>query len=203
MTIRKGRDWGRPATLPDDGVIVTSDAQARDIVTDARRAQRPVPVLGLVAGDLARSVGATGDEERLRSDQAHEVEVDLGSVLIDGTLHWFVAHLVARHRWWAGRFVVAMNAEYLGSWKMAPRAHPNDGRLDVLDGSLSIDDRLKARARLPRGEHVPHPRIATRQVKALQVSFERPTEVYLDGRRWGRARQLSIRVEPDALRCVV
>lgn len=203
MTIRKGQDWGRPGTLPEGGVVVMSDAQARDVITDARRSGRPVPVLGLVGGDLARSVGATGDESRLRSGDAREVEVDLGSVLLDGVLHWFVAHLVARRRWWAGRFVVAMNAEYLGSWKMAPRAHPNDGRLDLLDGRLSLDDRLKARARLPRGDHLPHPGITTRQVKAVQIGFDRAIPVQLDGQHLGSAKNLSIRVEPDALRCVV
>lgn len=203
MTIRKGENWGRAAPLPPDGVIVNSDAEARQVVTEARRADRPMPVLGLLAGDLARSVGATGDTDRLRSDQAHEVPVDLGAVLVDGRLHWFVAHLVARHRWWGGRFFVAMNAEYLGAWKMAPRGHPNDGRLDTLDGKLSLDDRIKARSRLPHGGHLPHPGITSRSVSAIQVEFERPTPVYLDGEAVGPARHLSLRVEPDALRCVV
>lgn len=171
------------------------------MVTEARRAAQPVPALGLLAGDLARSVGAPGDLDRLRSDQAQEVPVDLGSVLIDGKLHWFVAHLVARNRWWSGRFFVAMNAEYLGPWKMAPRGHPNDGRLDTLEGRLSLDDRVKARSRLPHGGHVPHPDIATRSVRAVQVEFDRPTPVYLDGEAVGRARNLSVRIEPDALLC--
>jgi diacylglycerol kinase family enzyme len=203
MTIRKGEDWGRAVPLPDDGAVVESDRQARRLVTEARRLDHPIPVLGLLGGDLARSLGATGDLDRLRSENAQEMPIDLGSVLIDGRLHWFVAHLVARHRWWGGRFVVAMNAEYIGNWKVAPRAHPNDGRLDVLDGRLSFDDRLKARGRLHHGGHLPHPGIEVRQVEAVQVEFDRPTPIYLDGERCGQARTLSIRVEPDALRCVV
>ena len=202
MTIRKGEDWGRAAQLPHDGVVVRTDAEARHVVTEARREGRPIPVLGLLGGDLARSVGATGDEARLRSDLAQEVPVDLGSVLIDGTSHWFVAHLVARRRLWAGRFVVAMNAEYLGSWKVAPRGHPNDGRLDLFDGQLSFNDRLKARQRLPYGGHVPHPAIKNRQEESLEVQFERPTPIFLDGEAVGRARHLSIRLEPDAICCV-
>lgn len=202
MTIRKGENWGRTAPLPADGLVVRSDAEARQAVTKARRANEPVPTLGLVGGDLARSVSAPGDIERLRSDQAREVPVDLGAVLVDGRLHWFVAHLVARHRWWAGRFFVAMNAEYLGRWKMAPRGHPNDGRLDTLDGRLSLDQRIKARSRLPHGGHIPHPDIKARSVTSIQVEFDRPTPVYLDGESVGRARHLSVRVEPDALTCV-
>jgi hypothetical protein len=203
MTIRKGQDWGRPGALPDDAVLVHTDGEARDVVTRARRAHQDPPPLGLLGGDLARALGATGREDRLRSGQAREVSVDLGAVLLDGTLHWFVAHLVARRPAWAGRFVVVMNTEYLGAWKMAPRAHPNDGRLDVLDGALGLDDRLKARRRLPRGEHLPHPRIATRQVSSLQIELERPTPVRLDGEQRGTFRNLSIRVEADALRCYV
>lgn len=203
MTIRKGEDWGQPGRLPPGGVIVRSDAEARRLVTEARRDNRPIPALGLLAGDLARSVGSVGDPDRLHSDQAHQLPVDLGLALIDGRPHYFVAHLVARRWAWTGRFVVAMNAEYLGTWKMAPRGHPNDGRLDVLDGRLSFNDRLKARSRLPHGGHLPHPGITSRQVTAVQIAFDRPTPVYLDGEGVGKATTMSIRVEPDALMCVI
>jgi hypothetical protein len=64
VTIRKGEAWGGPGALPDDGVVVGSDLEARRAVTEARRAGRPVPSLGLLAGDLARTCGVTGSEER-------------------------------------------------------------------------------------------------------------------------------------------
>jgi diacylglycerol kinase family enzyme len=128
---------------------------------------------------------------------------DLGSVLVDGRHHWFVAHLVVRRSWWQGRVVAVMNAEWIGRWDVAPKAHPNDGLLDVLDGDLSIDDRLKARRRLPTGTHVPHPGIAQSRVAALQVELDRPTPVWLDGERVAVARTLSIRVERNAFLAVV
>jgi hypothetical protein len=37
----------------------------------------------------------------------------------------------------------------------------------------------------------------------VQVDFDAPTPVWLDGERVGDARRLSVRVEPDALVCVV
>lgn len=203
MTIRKGEAWGEPGTLPDDGVLVRTDAEARAAVTAARRAGRPPPALGLLGGDLARAVGATGDVARLHGPDARRLPLDLGSVLVDGTLHWFVAHLVARRALWQGRVVVAMNTELLGPWKVAPRAHPNDGLLDVLDGRLGWDDRLKARRRAVHGEHLPHPGIRVTRTAAIQLELDRPTEIRLDGERIGRARRLSIRVEPDALIGVV
>lgn len=203
MTIEKGQPWGRTAPLPADGVVVRSDAEARHLVESARRQGRPLPVLGLLGGDLCRTVGGRGDEARLRSNDAITLPVDLGEALIDGVHHHFVAHLVVRSSWWRGRVIAVMNAQWIGRWDVAPKGHPDDGMLDVLDGDPSLDDRLKARARLRTGTHVPHPAIAVSRVGALQLELDRPTPVWLDGERVGRARRLAIRVEPDALTCVV
>ena len=139
----------------------------------------------------------------LRSPDAIVLPMDLGSVLVDGRHHWFAAHLVARRSWWRGRVVAVMNAQWLGSWDVAPRSHPNDGLLDVFDVSMSVGDRLKARSRLPLGTHVPHPDIAQQRVSSLQVELGRPTPIRLDGELVGKASALSLRIEPDALICVV
>lgn len=203
MTIERGEPWGEARPLPRHGVMVRSDREARDIVTAARRAGEPIPPLGLLGGDLCRTLGGRGDEARLRSAEAMTFPVDLGSVLVDGRLHWFVAHLVAKRSWWRGRAVVAMNAQFLGGWDVAPKSHPNDGRLDVLDGDLPLGQRLQARRRLPLGTHLPHPAIEERRVQAVQIDLQRATPVELDGDALGAARSLSIRVEPDALVCVV
>lgn len=203
MTIRKNEPWGEPGALPPHGVVVRSDREANLVVTAARRAGTPIPPLGLLGGDLCRTLGGTGDEARLRSPDALTVPVDLGTVLIDGRLHWFVAHLVAKRSWWWGRAVVAMNAQYLGAWDVAPRSHPNDGLLDVLDGNLPLGQRMQARHRLPLGTHVPHPGIEQRRTAAIQIELDRPTPIELDGAALGSARVLSMRVEPDALHCVV
>jgi len=203
VTIEKHQTWGAPGPLAADGVLVHRDAEARAVVERNRRAQTPIPPLGLLGGDLCRTVGGRGDEARLRSADAMTLPVDLGSVLVDGRQHWFVAHLVARRSWWRGRVVAVMNAQWIGAWDVAPKGHPNDGQLDVLDGDLGLDDRLKLRSRLATGTHVPHPGIAVSRVAALQVAFPRPTPIWLDGERIGSARTLSIRTEPDALTCVV
>ena len=42
-----------------------------------------------------------------------------------------------------------------------------------------------------------------RTLGAVQVDLDHPTPIYLDGQRLDPARKLSIRVEPDALLCVV
>jgi len=205
VTIRRGEPWGTAGALPADGVVVRSDAEARAAVEAARRSEAPLPVLGLLGGDLARTLGGRGDEARLRSDDARQLPVDIASVLLDGRQFWFVAHLVAQRSWWRGRIVAAMNAQFLGDWDVAPRTHPNDGRLELLDvdPSFRLGDRLKARRRLPRGAHVPHPGIAEQRVAAWQARFEPSLRVWLDGEPMGAVTNVSLRVEPDALTVVV
>jgi len=203
VTIEKGRPWGEHGSLPVDGVLVRSDAEARVVVQQARRCSAPISPLGLLGGDLCRTLGGRGDEGRLHGADAMRLPVDVGSVVIDGRQHWFVAHLVARRWWWTGRIFAAMNAQWLGRWDVAPRSHPNDGRLDTFDTSMSPGERSRARSRLATGTHVPHPLIAERRVTAMEVDFDRPTSVWLDGEKVTTARHLSIQVEPDALLCVV
>jgi hypothetical protein len=204
MGIGKGQPWGEAARLPPQGVVVESDADARRAVEEARSRRVPFPVLGLVGGDLWRTLGGsgTGDPDRLRSEDAMTFTVDLGEVIVDGRVHLFVAHLVAHDRTWRRSFV-AMNAEWRGQWDLGPRSHPGDGLLDTYDAKLSFSDLSKVRARLPRGSHLPHPGIKERRVAACQVDFGRPVRVELDGVSVGSGSVLLVRVEPDALTVVV
>ena len=198
MPISKNSPYGEPGMLPENGVVVHSDAEARAVIEEARREGRPYPALGLLGGDLCRTLGGAGDESRLHSPAAVRFPVDLGEVLLDGRLHNFIAHVIARTRGW-GHVVAAMNAQFVGPWMLGPRAHPNDGLLDVYRADLALADRLKVRARVWHGAHMPHPRIKERRAAAMQIELDRPRPVYLDGERVGDARKLSLRVEPDAL----
>ncbi len=203
MTIEKGNLWGEPGPLGADGVLVHDDASLRSLVEEARRADEPLPEVGLLGGDLCRTVGGRGDVARLRSPEAMRLPVDVASVTLDGRSHWFVSHLVVRRTWWWGRVVAVMNAQWIGRWDVAPKSHPNDGLLDVLDADLGLDDRVKARRRLITGTHVPHPGIAQRRVKELHLDLARPTPVRLDGVGAGAATSIHVTVEPGALTCVV
>jgi hypothetical protein len=201
--IEKGSAYGAVGVpLPDGGVVVATDAEARRVLEAARRDGVPFPALGVVGGDLCRTLGGPGSVARLRSPQALRFPVDLGEVLIDGRLHLFVSHLVAHTRLWGYTFVV-MNAQWRGRWNLGPRGHPNDGLLDVYEARLGLGDRLKVRARLPHGAHLPHPGITQRRSAAVQVELPRALPIELDGEVVGTGRVLSVRCEPDALTVVV
>ncbi|MGH2685038.1 MAG: diacylglycerol/lipid kinase family protein [Actinomycetota bacterium] len=201
MTIKKGEPWGRPGPVPSDAVVVRSDGDARAVVDEARRAGEAPPPLVLLGGDLCRTLGGRGE---IRDGQTHHFPVDIGAALVDGRLHWFVSHLVAMRSWWRGQVVMAMNVQWRGDWNVGHRAHPNDGMLDVYDfGGLSAIDRWQARRRLPSGSHVPHPGIGYQRTAATQLHLRPPLPVFLDGEPIGRARNLSLRVEDDALTVIV
>lgn len=204
MTIRKGEPWGVARPLPPDAHEVATDQALRQLVLAARDQGRPVPPIALVGGDLSRTMGGSGDRRGFRAQEALAFPVDLGLArLDDGAEQPFVAHAVARRRGWSGRFAVAMNAAWLGTWYLGPRAHPNDGLLDLTQGSLPLVQRVLARRRAPTGSHLPHPALVTRRSAEHAITFDRPTAVRLDGAVAGRARRLELRCEPDSFWCWV
>ncbi len=198
MPIAKGQPWGAPGELPAGGVVVGSDAEARAVLMQARAERRPFPALGLLGGDLCRTLGGGGGTEL----QGVRFTIDLGEALLDGRLHLFVAHLVARSRSW-GRAFVAMNAQSLGRWNLGPRAHPNDGLLDTYDVRLALGQLLPVRSRLHHGAHLPHPGIKERRTAALQVELDRALPVRLDDVPVGKAKVISVRLQADALTVVI
>ena len=192
--IAKGQPWGEPRELPAGGVIVGSDAEAAEALGAARKERRPFPALGLLGGDLCRTLGGGGSRE------LHGVRftVDLGEALLDGRLHLFVAHLVARNRFWTRAFV-AMNAQWVGAWNLGPKAHPGDGLLDTYQAQLPLSQVMAVRDRLHHGAHLPHPGIRERRTAARQVDLDRALAVRLDGEAVGPARTIVVRIVPDAL----
>ena len=200
MPVAKGEPWGAPGPVPEGAQLVSSDAEARAALEEARRDKRPFPPLGLLGGDLCRTLGGGGDGAgaRLRAGQGVVFTVDVGEALLDGRVRLFVAHLVARNRLWTRAFV-AMNAQWMGGWNLGPRAHPGDGILDTYDARLPLAQVWAVRARAHHGAHLPHPGIKERRLSASQVELGQRLRVYLDGRLVEPARTLVVRVLPDAL----
>jgi diacylglycerol kinase family enzyme len=101
---------------------------------------------------------------------------------------------VARRRWWRGRAVVVMNAQTLGKWDMAPRAHPGDGRLDSISGQLNVRQRVLAGRLARTGGHLPHPALTQKRAPAFEFEFANPRSLWLDGARVGQCRSLRIEI---------
>ena len=81
---------------------------------------------------------------------------------------------------------VAANAQFFGGgMKVAPRALPDDGRLNVLLYTGSRSQVFTLTQRMYRGEHLPNPEIAEYQSPTLEVLPERPLLVEADGELLG------------------
>ena len=189
MPIEKGEEWGSAGSLAPDAPSAASDAELGRHLSDGVAQVRPA------GGDLARTLGVS--EASLRRDAAMLLPVDALDVTLDGEAHRCIAHVVigsARRPQ-----VVAANAAFLGSWNVAPRAHPGDGKVDVVSFELGAVDWLKARRRLPTGTHVPHPDIKVRAVTSWAREFDRPVAVHLDRVGGFRARHIELQVAPDAI----
>lgn len=201
MTIRRGEAWGEPVVLSPEVPIVDSDARFGALATAARVAGTAIPEIALRSGDLARTLGGGAADRVVVGATVVRAPIDLLRIRDDGgRTIWCAAHLVARRSWWHGRVVVVANAQYLDGRDVAPRSHPNDGRLDVLDvrPTMSVRDRLRARRRSATGTHVPHPDLLVHQSPAVRLEFDRPMTVWVDGVRWGTTRAVEVEVEPDA-----
>lgn len=214
MTIRKGETWGEPAGIERPSEFVSSDSELAAVLQGYRNSQTVAPLIGLLGGSLHRTLGAPQrDEAALRAGQGYIYPIDVGILGFNdaqGANHEvvFVAHLLAltdpRSRLWKGRTVLAMNAAFLDNLNLAPKSHPNDGRLDVTDGQLNRSQRKQALRRAVSGSHLPHPALIEQRVSTrLEIRGDTEFRFLADGRRSGAARQFSITCIPDAARILL
>jgi len=214
VTIKKGESWGEPGELELAGEVVSSDSELAAVLQKYREAQQVPPVVGLLAGSLHRTFGSPQrDESLLRSGQGYLFPIDVG-VLGYQDAHGkprevvFVAHLAAfadpRLRLWRRRTVIAMNAAFLGELNLGPRAHPNDGRLDVTDGQLNLSQRRQAVRRAVVGTHVPHPDLLQSRVSSrVEIFGDSEFALCADGVPVGASKDFWIECLPDAARILV
>jgi hypothetical protein len=205
MTIRRGQDWGDPGPLDHAADVQATDADAAASLQARRTAGVEVPEVGLLGGDLHRTLGGPGrGETELRTGMGVRYPVDLIEVEAtapDGTVthHTGLAHLEVRgRRRFAGRTVVVMNASFVGPANLGPRAHPNDGRLDVTEGALPRRVWRDAARRALTGTHVPHPDLVETRTAELVVEDVGRRGWWLDGVKMPQAVRLVVRCRPDA-----
>ncbi len=202
MSLKKGQSWGFAAPLPSDGLIVYSNKELLEKVISHKRAGVSLPVFGLLGGDLWRTLGGRHEENRLYNENAITVNVDLGCVLLDGKIYWFCAHMLIGNKFFGNKVFVS-NAAHYGKSNPAPKAHPGDGKFDILKVELSAMQTIKALKRISAGSHVPHPGITYERVESIQFSFDQKMKVEIDGQRVGKFANMSLRIENEALRVVV
>ena len=202
MNIEKGRSWGSLSPLPPEGVIIKTNKELLEKVNDCKRQGIDLPTFGLLGGDLWRTLGGRRAEERLYGGEATTLDVDLGCALLDGKIFWFCAHMFIGSKL-KGEKIFISNVAHYGKTNPAPKAHPGDGKFDMLEVKLSPFQTFKAVKRVSAGTHIPHPGIKYKQVSSEQFSFEKKLSIEIDGKNIGKFSTVSIRIENEALRVVI
>lgn len=202
MTIRKGSPWGTAAPLPEGAPIVDSDSELAAWWVAHHGEPTPL-VVGLTGGDLHRALGAP-NSDRMHGSDAWSFPLDLMAITLDGQQRWGAAHVhVGSRVLFRGPTAIVMNAASIGDSNLGPRAHPNDGLLDITTGRLGLWDRRHARSRMGHGAHLPHPGLTARRVPRWELDSPRPLPVRVDGHNLGRGRHIVVEVIPDAVVVVV
>ncbi len=226
MTIEKGQPWGGPAPVPEPNLVAGSDAELAAMAA-AAMAIGEHGLVRLTGGDLLATLGVEGVRA---PDERHAYPVDLALAHLEPRAEGsttdplpFVAHLivgpphpgglkamiapltdVVGHLFGhgAGIGVSVMNAAWLGELRLGPRAHPNDGLLDITEGQVGYRERREAAKRARSGSHLPHPALRTTRTAAWHAEFDRPRSVRLDGVDRGRVTKLRVDLVPDAVTVV-
>jgi len=212
MTIEKGKEWGYRGPCPQNLFFAKDDA---DLVKLWQH--DPSAVFVMLSGDLHTSLGHPTWNQPDVSGELIEVQflpVDIFRVVVkrnastnDSITEMYALSSVEIGSWLTrGRYVCVSNCGFIGDYNIAPRAHPNDGEMDVVTVSKSIDwrQRLQARSRAKLGNHVPH----------LQIAMERGTShswtkassrerLYVDGFEVKDWRAVDVHVLADACTVVV
>jgi hypothetical protein len=198
VTIQKGAAWGHVESTPFTLVVAPDEhAAARAIGRGATHVQ-------LLSGDLLRALGPVGQQTRLAPGQPSlQLPCDVMRVSINEDESFAAVGSVIIGSHWRPRAWLATGG-FLGDLNVAPRAHPNDGILDVLgfDPGLGVRGLLTIRRRMSRGDHLPHPMLSMHRDADFEWASNDvrggPARVVVDGRNHGRARRVRVVVHPDA-----
>jgi diacylglycerol kinase family enzyme len=99
--------------------------------------------------------------------------------------------------------VVVANGPFLDGARASLRAHPGDGRLDVLVVALAPGQRREMRRRLATASHLPHPDLLVASGRVVEVVAGRTLALTVDGRVAGMADRLTVRLDPAVAEVVV
>jgi hypothetical protein len=204
MTIRKGEGWGIRISTPTSVRIVNSDAELS-------RCSRS-DFVSLCSGDIHQTLGSprmveSGGECTLLPIDALHVVV----LLLDGSSQIFTAASRIEINSFLSsfsrkRYVCVTNGGIVKGRNLTPRAHPNDGRFDVLviDSSMSFRNRLLAHKKAVTGTHLPHPQISVHQVDTYNSkNVGRGESLAIDGTTIANWTEISVMILPDYWQVVV
>ena len=204
MTIRKGQDWGERVDTPTDLLVFSDDPSANAYLKEVYANGREPQSLAILKSNLARAFGLNGatiGSTTMLRTRLDLVEVSYVSISSQTAKMIFVGNAIIRNSWLRGPITGVFNSSFIGNWDCAPRAHPNDSKLDVvsIDQSMNVRQRLTAKRLVKLGSHLPHPKISYKQSENFKFDLQEPAHLFVDSIDLGMVRQCDFRVISDAL----
>ena len=198
MTISKGQPWGTEGVVPH-GVEVADSDRALALSTEPCQ---------LTAGNIHAALGRPTPKKP--GEPCMILPVDALEVVIHRRggpgASILAAGEVIIGRWqWGRHCVIATNAGVVGDLNIAPRAHPNDGVMDVLTrhAEMRFRERWLARRKARLGTHLPHPNLEYRTSTDLHHDRHGREPLWVDGVRVTSWTSVSIRVRTDRWSVIV
>lgn len=205
MTIRKGEEWGTRIIAPDDITQVGGDGAIAIFGSD--------DVMSILKGDLFEALGCPqvvqpGQTCTLLDIDALQCVITFSDGVIFTTLAASCVEIgtFAPRIGRRSRYVCVSNAGIVKGRNLAPRAHPNDGVLDILEISqdISFRNRMQAFKRSSTGTHIPHPSISThRHSECEYLNINGQEVLRVDGLKMNSWQSIRITVLPDYWKIVV
>lgn len=216
MTIRKDGSYGTPVSRPTTLHVLQSDLEIAQHYISGDSATTCTVTQGSIAQSLGISSGRIPDPDP--NQQMTLVDIDLlqidfrtttpltanssakasssttSRIVVAGTI-------VIQHRTLLSTCLILSNSGLLRGRDVLPRAHPNDGFVDVLevDPKNSIRQRAIAWRRSAIGSHLPHPSFRVSRSTNFQWSGS-PSHMIADGVTYKGVVWLQCTVLADAIK---
>jgi hypothetical protein len=206
MTIQKNSVYGVPALRPFNLIILDNDRDIADHFGSALKVEHVTVTSGSIAQSLGIRNGITqlnaSSDQQMTLVQIDLLQIDYRTTTSgDAVTRLVVAGTLSiQHRTFFSTTLILSNSGILQKRDVLPRAHPNDGFVDVLeiDPEISTRQRIIAWHRSLTGSHLPHPSFRVGRSRDFEWSG-RPSKMIADGVSVKGVVWLQCRVLPDAM----
>jgi len=211
VTIKKGREWGHYSQRPSDLQVGADDFAASEKITQLFDASITPINLAIVHSVMARALGIKG--ANLGSSTLLKTQFDLIQAIFTPVENRAAKNSdIESHRYFVGNAFIGksrlhgvrvgvMNSSFDKKRDWAPRAHPNDGRLDVIEFQerIKFRQRMVAIRRMKSGTHLPHPNIRYHQATEYSADCSEVPYLFIEGQNVGRISSCRFVIVPDAV----
>ncbi len=190
-------NWTKEIVVPRQIKTAGSDQEIAELYELGER------IIGLSSGNLHSSLGGNFSIQRTVTNKTTACKIDLGKVTTEQDSYIFASYckILDRRAPWRGKVIV--NSQLIAGRRLAPKAHPGDGSLELIESSLSFRQALLARRKAKLGDHLPHPDLGIKRVQNLKYHFEESKKLVIDNQFIGYHKFIEFEVLPHAITIIV